>query len=1053
MMNEIELLLIETDLNISRSRHLIMEIDKNAKPKPSSFEVQHWETENFFENNLILRHILSFLRNLKDLQSACEVSQSWHGLLQQEETWKYFSEHLFLSVTEKHVHEHHGSWKSFYLNYLTSDLVSFPVFYERKYLFIEKRVVSKEEISIFVNFMSGDTFRYIFPLSHTVDQIIVDVAHDLGILNQEEYGLKRPDPLHTWLSRKKTLTAQDIGSESYLHLRRQLYIPDHQNTILFLDYPEAVEKFVTGQYPCNRSTAFALAAFIIFVKYGPHKPDMKKKDLVKLEECLPKTYHTEEKKSISEIFEHYQSFKITKKLEAKKVFLSRIRALPSYGKTVFPVEVNKIKQNLCISFSHPVLYLDNGTSTTVIANSFLELKEWKASMVYLDIDVKSSKTKFLKNPQAYPQAQPPSSPQSPSQSSVTAKSPQKTPEKEQLITPSTPLQQIAKQQTAHSPVSRFAKIQKTKGFKFETERGSEIGEVVSRALAIQRLIKHGKLVRHIEIPVLFGFEKGQVETVVISTTQKVEYLLNLLKKEKNVEGNMWGLLLRDEGLWMNGNETLGSYNLYSLVGGGLILKPIVSPLMIRLCDNTIEMVEVDYSAKVIDVIEGICKSWNINPLGLCLKLGEEILDFVNTLAKQQISERDILDLCYELVPQKNDKDNEISTYLKYIQLKELMKQEEQAEHIREKDIINMGASQMIADEIDLQTFIKGHLPPKFRKEEDHFTEQIGTQHSKFLAKKMNTFQAQARYIKSFGYQTLSFPVTHNSEEKTLAINEKEIALIFIEKPTTILPTVTPVETTSRFFQALGFGTATPQPPPSPPKEEKKVTKWNMHLLRNFSREDKQIKILINMEEIVVSSPLCKELMNALEIYSTYVKEDILSRISNPRNSNQDHIYYERVAFSDEMVAELAASISEHPPTSLTLNWCTLSTAQAEAIADALRDAPALTAVQLNGFCEPLEEDSETLTPFVVLASALAKAKALTRVVAMGARLGDKALAALRGLAGNEQVRYLNLCFTSLPKQYLIDLQNLLCKREIILDLEVVPDESELVPWIGRHYKI
>ncbi len=80
-----------------------------------------------------------------------------------------------------------------------------------------------------------------------------------------------------------------------------------------------------------------------------------------------------------------------------------------------------------------------------------------------------------------------------------------------------------------------------------------------------KLCSEGAIRYEISVPALFGCSHGSIHFFVTNLATPVSEFLNFVKKELHLAGNNWGLLLRNEGIWLSEIEVIGRYSFQSLV--------------------------------------------------------------------------------------------------------------------------------------------------------------------------------------------------------------------------------------------------------------------------------------------------------------------------------------------------------------------------------------------------------------------------------------------------------------------------------------------------------
>jgi hypothetical protein len=65
--------------------------------------------------------------------------------------------------------------------------------------------------------------------------------------------------------------------------------------------------------------------------------------------------------------------------------------------------------------------------------------------------------------------------------------------------------------------------------------------------------------------VLYGFSRGSVRYREVQLSTRVRDFLDSLKEESGLGETPWGLVVRDEGIWMQETEVIGRYPIPTLV--------------------------------------------------------------------------------------------------------------------------------------------------------------------------------------------------------------------------------------------------------------------------------------------------------------------------------------------------------------------------------------------------------------------------------------------------------------------------------------------------------
>eukprot|EP01124_Arcella_intermedia_P032357 TRINITY_DN7530_c0_g1_i1.p1 TRINITY_DN7530_c0_g1~~TRINITY_DN7530_c0_g1_i1.p1 ORF type:complete len:478 (+),score=142.70 TRINITY_DN7530_c0_g1_i1:83-1435(+) len=448
------------------------------------------------------------------------------------------------------------------------------------------------------------------------------------------------------------------------------------------------------------------------------------------------------------------------------------------------------------------------------------------------------------------------------------------------------------------------------------------------------------------------------------------------------------------------------------------------------------MIDVDFSDLLTNVLEGLCNLWQINSLGLCLKFRNLILDLGSTLSKQNVTDNDVVEFYYQYLPELHPGDNEISTHIKYIQAREIVKKDSIYENLQERDIIKMGASHMRIHNIDIDTFWS-NIPIKYQN--NNLKKQLQAKVEKYKSKTL--YECKIRYLKSFGSHTIKFNVVHNNIEKILSINQREISLLPTANSSGLgFGIENVIKLPSLLFQSFGMNS---QP------ETNGLQKWNIHLLQKLtpSPDFKSFKILINMEEVLIQCDKSKEIIYALEVMSSYIKNNIIfSIMSESDMSNPSHLVYKRTKFTDDLVNELTLKLSQDSPTSLQLKWCQFTPQHIQTISQAIANTKTLTSLHLNGFHHPPHLLSQLLQG--ILSSGLK----LKELFIMDSILSKEEAAILTNIAQNVDILVLN--FTKLPLESISHLQKTLISaaKTINLHMHVYYGEEPLVQWNTRYFK-
>jgi len=189
--------------------------------------------------------------------------------------------------------------------------------------------------------------------SDEVDKICQTIAEHIGLKNHLEFGLRYLGDKTGWLDKNLTLHAQDVSEDPLLVLlfaREFFGEPLDQNDPfqLQLNYVQATNAIVEGDYPCTRKEAVLFAALQAQVTFGNHDPQKHVVGWLPKDTFLPLKWRKE--KAIEEdiIVEHKKLYGMNAQA-AKYRYYQAMRALRSFGisffdgKEIYQIEDKKNK--------------------------------------------------------------------------------------------------------------------------------------------------------------------------------------------------------------------------------------------------------------------------------------------------------------------------------------------------------------------------------------------------------------------------------------------------------------------------------------------------------------------------------------------------------------------------------------------------------------------------------------------------------------------------------------------------------------------------------------
>eukprot|EP01127_Copromyxa_protea_P018048 TRINITY_DN5594_c0_g1_i3.p1 TRINITY_DN5594_c0_g1~~TRINITY_DN5594_c0_g1_i3.p1 ORF type:complete len:544 (+),score=113.29 TRINITY_DN5594_c0_g1_i3:77-1708(+) len=227
----------------------------------------------------------------------------------------------------------------------------------------------------------------------------------------------------------------------------------------------------------------------------------------------------------------------------------------------------------------------------------------------------------------------------------------------------------------------------------------------------------------ISLPVLYGHSRGHVRYLDVRLSMPVKDLLKKLKSEFKLEEPIWGLLLREEGIWLKEEEVLGQYPVATLISAGVELRPTYAPITLELADGTMHVIHVNRNLPVQRIIQQVCKKMGLLPYGFCLLYDNEYLSPLQSLEEQGVWDSTETDkgktllMDFRFLPNVNSYDNPRSIHLKFLGAlrrfrSEYVKIDDSTE---KKKIIKMASAAMVANGIsDIDFALENYVPKSWQ---------------------------------------------------------------------------------------------------------------------------------------------------------------------------------------------------------------------------------------------------------------------------------------------------------------------------------------------------
>jgi len=175
--------------------------------------------------------------------------------------------------------------------------------------------------------------------SDEVDKICQTIAEHIGLKNHLEFGLRYLEDKTGWLDKNLTLHAQDVPEDPMLVLlfaREFFGEPLDQNDPfqLQLNFVQANNSIIEGDYPCTKKEAVLFAALQAQVTFGNHDPTKHVVGWLPKDKFLPGKWRKEKDIDIDIISEHKKLYGMNTQA-AKYRYYQAMRALRSFGITFF----------------------------------------------------------------------------------------------------------------------------------------------------------------------------------------------------------------------------------------------------------------------------------------------------------------------------------------------------------------------------------------------------------------------------------------------------------------------------------------------------------------------------------------------------------------------------------------------------------------------------------------------------------------------------------------------------------------------------------------------
>lgn len=203
-------------------------------------------------------------------------------------------------------------------------------------------------------------------------------------MEQLRKKLKTDDDL-LWVDTSKTLDEQDIAPEETLIFRRKFFFSD-QNidsrdpVQLHLLYVQSRDAIIDGTHPVTLDMACQFAGIQCQIEFHNHVESKHKPGFLTLKDYLPRDY-IKVKNVEKKIFAEHRARRDVSNVDAKVEYVSKARALKTYGVTFFLVKEkmqgkNKLVPRLLGVTKESVLRLDEKTKEILKTWPLTTVKRW-----------------------------------------------------------------------------------------------------------------------------------------------------------------------------------------------------------------------------------------------------------------------------------------------------------------------------------------------------------------------------------------------------------------------------------------------------------------------------------------------------------------------------------------------------------------------------------------------------------------------------------------------------------------------------------------------------
>lgn len=203
-------------------------------------------------------------------------------------------------------------------------------------------------------------------------------------MEQLRKKLKTDDDL-AWVDTSKTLDEQDISPEETLIFRRKFFFSD-QNidsrdpVQLHLLYVQSRDAIIDGTHPVTLDMACQFAGIQCQIEFHNHVESKHKPGFLMLKDYLPRDY-IKVKNVEKKIFAEHRARRDVSNVDAKVEYVSKARALKTYGVTFFLVKEkmqgkNKLVPRLLGVTKESVLRLDEKTKEILKTWPLTTVKRW-----------------------------------------------------------------------------------------------------------------------------------------------------------------------------------------------------------------------------------------------------------------------------------------------------------------------------------------------------------------------------------------------------------------------------------------------------------------------------------------------------------------------------------------------------------------------------------------------------------------------------------------------------------------------------------------------------